>query len=87
MLFKAVAATKPGEPAREFSAILSEGESCGEITAWEINPRTGKVRFGNHGREQWLSLENDSVKPTSSALRPMPFTQSQPAANFGSETR
>jgi hypothetical protein len=64
VLFKSVIASKPGQVDREFFVILNAGGSHGEITVLEINERAGTVRFSNHGKEQLLSLEKDSVPMT-----------------------
>lgn len=81
VLFKSVTATGSGEGMREFSAILSEGESHGGIMVREINQQAGTVRFSNRGQEQRLSLDGDSVKPSAlPALPPMPPSEVLPPA-------
>jgi hypothetical protein len=57
VLFKLQMPSKPGEPAREISCVLSEGERQGEIEVLEIDDHAGTVKFNNHGTEQTLSLK------------------------------
>ncbi len=63
VFFRTPAAPKPGEPPKETSFMLSEGERAGEIEILEINEIAGTVRLKNHGVEQPLSLEKDGMKP------------------------
>jgi len=56
VLFKVQFPSKAGEPAREISCVLSEGERMGEIKVLEIDQRAGTVKFNNHGSEQTLNL-------------------------------
>jgi len=67
VFFKTLMSAKPGEPAREISFILSEGERAGEIEILEITEVAGTVRVKNHGLEQSLSLEKDGMKPSAGA--------------------
>ncbi|MSU60033.1 MAG: hypothetical protein EXS35_18000 [Pedosphaera sp.] len=61
VLFKVALALHPGDAPKEFAFVLNEWESQGEITVLEINETARKIKFNNHGREQLLSLEKDSV--------------------------
>jgi len=51
---------KPGEPVREISCVLSEGERQGEIEVLEIDEKAWTVKFINHGIVQTLNLKNDA---------------------------
>ena len=59
VLFKVQMPSKPGEPAREISWVLSEGERQGGIEVLEIDEKAWTVKFRNHGIVQTLSLKND----------------------------
>ena len=60
VLFKVQMPSKTGEPAREISCVLSEGERQGEIEVLEIDEKAWTVKFRNHGIVQTLNLKNDA---------------------------
>jgi hypothetical protein len=55
VLFKAAVA-RPGQPAKEESYNLSEGQSEDDIEVVRIDEKNGIVTFNNHGTEQELPL-------------------------------
>jgi len=55
-LFKVAIPAKPGQPAKEQSYILGEGEAQDEIEVAKIDEKGGLVTFNNHGTEQELPL-------------------------------
>jgi hypothetical protein len=55
-LFKVAAKTKPGQPAKEDSHVLAEGEREDDIEVVKINAVDGIVTFNNHGAIQELPL-------------------------------
>jgi hypothetical protein len=59
VLFKVQMPPKPGEPAREMSCVMSEGERQGEVEVLEIDDKAWTVKFRNHGIVQTLNLKND----------------------------
>ena len=76
VLFKTLMpGSKPGEAPKETSLTLAEGQRAGEIEVLEINEVAGAVKFRNHGMEQPLTLEKDSVKPPSSSAPGVPMAQ------------
>lgn len=68
VLFKIHMPSKPGEPAREISCVLSEGERQGEIEVLEIDEKAGTVKFSNHGTVQTLNLKTDGDRQGSRIL-------------------
>jgi hypothetical protein len=69
VLFKVTGTAKPGQPAKDDSYILSEGQRQDEIEVIHIDEKAGLVTFNNHGTVQELSL----VKASALALNtPMP---------------
>ncbi|MGO8742758.1 MAG: hypothetical protein ACLQUR_10225 [Limisphaerales bacterium] len=69
VLFKVAGTAKPGQPAKDDSYILSEGQRQEEIEVIHIDEKAGLVTFNNHGTVQELSL----VKANALALNtPMP---------------
>lgn len=63
VLIKVLMPSRPGEPAKEISCVLSEGERQGEIEVLEIDDRSGTVQFNNHGTGQTLNLKDDGAQP------------------------
>ncbi len=55
-LFKVANKPKPGQPAKEDSYVLSEGERQDGIEVVKINHESGSITFDNHGTIQELSL-------------------------------
>jgi hypothetical protein len=64
VLFKIQTAPMPGQPAKEQSYILSEGQREDEIEVLAIDENAGTVRFNNHSVMQTLDLKTDSAKPS-----------------------
>ncbi|MDR3560737.1 MAG: hypothetical protein P4N59_04755 [Negativicutes bacterium] len=55
-LFKVANKPKPGQPAKEDSFVLSEGERESDITVVKINKQDSIITFDNHGTIQELPL-------------------------------
>ena len=55
-LFKVANKGKPGQPAKEDSYVLSEGERQDDITVIKINQADGIITFNNHGKIEDLAL-------------------------------
>ena len=55
-IFKVANKPKPGQPAKDDSLVLAEGEMQDEITVVKINPVDGLITFNNHGTVQELAL-------------------------------
>ncbi len=69
VLFKVAGTAKPGQPAKDDSYILSEGQRQEEIEVIHIDEKAGLVTFNNHGTVQEIPL----VKANALALNtPMP---------------
>lgn len=56
------AGVKPGEPAKEQSLILSEGQGEGGIEVLAIDPDAGSVKVNNAGTIMTLTFERDGAK-------------------------
>lgn len=56
VLFKVAIPAKPGQPAKDQSYILSEGQAQDDIEVRKIDERDGMVTFNNHGTVQELPL-------------------------------
>jgi uncharacterized membrane protein YgcG len=69
VLFKVAGAAKPGQPAKDESYILSEGQRQDDIEVTHIDEKTGIVAFNNHGTLQELPL---AVTPAISTPAPLP---------------
>lgn len=78
VLFKVQFPAKPGQPAKEESFVLSEGERQGEIEVLEINEKTepAVVKFNNHGTIEPLNMKEHVAKAT--AVAPPPPGLPQP---------
>jgi hypothetical protein len=72
VLFKSTVSARSGEPAKETSFVMSEGERVGEIEVLEINEGTGLVKFRNQGFEMTKDLSKDGVKPPTGGGAPPP---------------
>jgi hypothetical protein len=55
-LFKVAVKPKPGQPAKDVSYVLAEGEMQDEITVQKIDHVNGVITFDNHGTVQELPL-------------------------------
>jgi hypothetical protein len=68
VLFKTMMPGAPGQPPKETSVVMSEGERLGEVEVLEINEAAGTIKFKNHGTEEIKDLSKDGVKqPTGPA--------------------
>jgi hypothetical protein len=56
VLFKVAGTAKPGQPAKDESYILSEGQRQDEIEVIQIDEKNSLVTFNNHGIVQELPL-------------------------------
>ena len=56
VLFKVAIPAKPGQPAKDQSYILSEGQAQDDIEVTKIDEKDGMVTFNNHGTVQELPL-------------------------------
>jgi hypothetical protein len=87
-LLKTTPPPKPGEPAKEQSFTLGEGQREGEIEVLEINEKAGTVKVNDYGTITTLDFDKDGVKvaggippaPGGAAARPGGFVPG-PAAN------
>ena len=68
VLFKVAVKPPPGQPQKDASYVMNEGERQDEITVLKIDNKAGVVTFDNHGTVQELSL----VPATSSSGYPAP---------------
>lgn len=70
VLFKSQTPAKPGQPAKDESYVLSEGERQGEIEVVAIDENAGTVKFNNHGTVETLNMKDDADKPVLGAAPP-----------------
>ena len=75
-LMKTTPPAKPGEPAKEQSFMLGEGQRDGEIEVVQIDEIAGKVKIKAFGSETTLDFENNGVK---AAAAPAPAPGGAPA--------
>ncbi len=88
VLFKVAIPAKPGQPAKDQSYILSEGQAQDDIEVRKIDERDGMVTFNNHGTVQELPLVIGTASgppaPGPGASGPGPkFPMSGPAPGGG----
>ena len=57
VLFKVAGTAKPGQPAKDDSYILSEGQRQDEIEVIHIDEKASLVTFNNHGTVQEIPLD------------------------------
>jgi hypothetical protein len=78
VLFKVVTPGRPGQPAKDTSYILSEGQQQDDIEVIQINEKKGVVKFDNHGTVQEIALTSTpaagGAAPAAVNLNPMPST-------------
>ncbi len=67
VLFRAVIPPKPGQPGREQSYILGEGQQQDDIEVEKINETAGAVTFNNHGTIQDLLLSDKTASGPSAS--------------------
>jgi hypothetical protein len=65
VLFKTMMPGAAGQPPKETSLVMAEGERMAEVEVLEINETAGTIRFRNHGEEQLKDLSKDGVKAPS----------------------
>lgn len=84
-LFKVAGVARPGEPARDVTYILGEGQAQDDVEVKHINDKASVVTFDNHGTVQDVQLANAPTGGTSGpgpggpGARPM----GGPGARFG----
>jgi hypothetical protein len=61
-LLKMTPPAKPGEPAKEQSFTLGEGQREGDIEVLEINEKAGTVKVNDYGTITTLDFDKDGVK-------------------------
>jgi hypothetical protein len=66
-LLKALLPAKPGEPAREQSLVLTEGQQEGNIKVLEVNEQAGSVRVNDYGTVMTLTFAKNGAKPLTTA--------------------
>lgn len=62
-LFRVQYPGRPGEPAKEESLVLAEGQRDGGIEVLGVDEVRKEVRVNNSGTEMTLTFEKDGVKP------------------------
>ena len=84
-LFTVEGASKPEQPGKSGSYILSEGQRQDDIEVTRINEKSGVVTFNNHGVVQEIPLIKAPV--IAASTMPTPITiNSSPAAPFGNNS-
>ncbi len=66
-MFRMQSPAKPGEPAKEESLMLAEGQRDGVIEVVSIDENAKEVRVRNSGTAMSLNFEKDGVKTASAA--------------------
>jgi len=66
-LYTVAGTGKPGQPSKDQSYILSEGQGQDDVEVMHINDKAGLVTFNNHGTVQEIPLANAPVIATSGA--------------------
>ncbi len=79
-LMKVQVPAKPGEPAKEQSYILTEGQRDGEIEVLEINELEGSVKVNESGLVTLLTFDKDGAKLPSTPPPAVPLAGVPPAA-------
>ena len=64
-LYKVAGTGKPGQPAKDQSYILSEGQRQDDVEVTHINDQANLVTFNNHGTVQEIPLANAPTVATS----------------------
>src|SRR5258707_11419422 len=54
---------KTGEPAKEESYMLAQGQRDGNIEVLEVNEQAGTVKVNNFGTVMTLTFEKETAKP------------------------
>jgi hypothetical protein len=80
VLFKVATPAKPGQPQKDDSYVLSEGERQDDIEVKKIDEKNNLITFNNHGTIQMLPLAN---APTISAPSSAPVNVGMPQRGLG----
>ena len=70
VLFKVAVKPPPGQPAKDQSYVMTEGERQDEIEVVKINQNAGSIIFNNHGTVQELALVAATASGPASAPPP-----------------
>ena len=81
-LFKVAYPAKPGQPAKDQSYMLSEGEAQDDVEVTKINEAAGLVTFNNHGTIQELPLAIATASGPSAPAPSGPGPAGPPRPNF-----
>jgi hypothetical protein len=82
-LLKVQFPAKPGEPAREQSLIMNEGQRDGDIELLQIDEKAGRVKVSNSGTITILTFDNEGAKDTAAPVKvrlPKSTAQSPPTS-------
>jgi len=77
-LLKMTPPPKPGEPAKEQSFTLGEGERDGDIEVLEINEKVRTVKICDYGTIMTLDFDKDGVKVAAGAFAGLPGPPARP---------
>jgi hypothetical protein len=87
VLFTVDGVSKPGQPGKPESYILSEGQRQDDVEVTRIDEKAGVVTFNNHGTVQEIPLvkapEVSTTTPAQGRLVPMPNVPSPKGDNSG----
>jgi hypothetical protein len=86
VLFTVDGVSKPGQPGKTESYILSQGQRQDDIEVTRIDEKSGVVTFNNHGVVQEIPLIKAPAVATSTMPTPIPVNFSpaaRPAVPFG----
>ena len=78
-LLKMTPPAKPGEPAKEQSFTLGEGQREGDIEVLEINENAGTVKVNDYGTITTLDFDKDGVKVAGGPPPPAAGAGARPA--------
>jgi hypothetical protein len=83
VLFKVAGTGKPGQPAKDQSYILSEGQRQDDIEVTHIDDQANLVTFNNHGTVQEVPLASAPVVTGPGPVGPAGLGGQVPRARFG----
>ena len=78
-LLKLTPPAKPGEPAKEQTFTIGEGQRDGDIEVLEINEKAGTVKVNDYGTITTLDFDKDGVKAAGGAAPMAPGAVARPA--------
>jgi hypothetical protein len=81
-ILKALFPGKPGEPAKEQSYMLAEGQRDGEIEVLQVDQKAGSVKVNNSGTVMTLTFDKDAPKSTTPAPQLSPTGAPPPPAGY-----